>query len=47
LADECVDRETIYLSTLEVARELALNVLRTGDSTTIEQVQDSTFALLD
>lgn len=42
-----IDLEVIYQSTLQIARELTLNMLRTGYSTIIKESQDFTFALFD
>jgi len=42
-----IDLEVIYRSTLQIARELTLNMLRTGYSTIIKESQDFTFALFD
>ncbi len=42
-----IDLEVIYQSTLEIARELTLNMLRTGYSTIIKESQDFTFAVFD
>jgi N-methylhydantoinase B len=42
-----IDLEVIYQSTLQVARELTLNMLRTGFSTIIKESQDFTFAIFD
>ena len=42
-----IDLEVIYQSTLQVARELTLNMLRTGYSTIIKESQDFTFAIFD
>ena len=42
-----VDLEVIYQSTLQIARELTLNMLRTGYSTIIKESQDFTFAIFD
>ncbi len=39
--------EVIYQSTLQIARELTLNMLRTGYSTIIKESQDFTFAIFD
>jgi N-methylhydantoinase B len=44
---DAVDLEVIYQSTLQVARELTLNMLRTGYSTIIKESQDFTFAVFD
>jgi N-methylhydantoinase B/oxoprolinase/acetone carboxylase alpha subunit len=38
-----IDLEVIYQSTLQIARELTLNMLRTGYSTIIKESQDFTF----
>src|SRR6204780_2906118 len=42
-----IDPEVIYQSTLQIARELTLNMLRTGYSTIIKESQDFTFAIFD
>jgi N-methylhydantoinase B len=42
-----IDLEVIHQSTLQIARELTLNMLRTGYSTIIKESQDFTFAILD
>jgi N-methylhydantoinase B len=42
-----IDLEVIYQATLQVARELTLNMLRTGYSTIIKESQDFTFAIFD
>jgi N-methylhydantoinase B len=42
-----IDMEVIYQSTLQIARELTLNMLRTGYSTIIKESQDFTFAIFD
>ena len=42
-----IDLEVIYQSTLQIARELTLNMLRTGYSTIIKESQDFTFAIFD
>ncbi len=42
-----IDLEVIYQSTLQIARELTLNMLRTGYSTVIKESQDFTFAIFD
>jgi N-methylhydantoinase B len=42
-----VDLEIIYQSTLQIARELTVNMLRTGYSTIIKESQDFTFAIFD
>jgi N-methylhydantoinase B len=42
-----IDLEVIYQSTLQIARELTLNMLRTGYSTIIKESQDFTFATFD
>lgn len=42
-----IDLEVIYQSTLQIARELTLNMLRTGFSTIIKESQDFTFAIFD
>lgn len=42
-----IDLEVIHQSTLQVARELTLNMLRTGYSTIIKESQDFTFAVFD
>src|ERR1700680_1737406 len=42
-----IELELIYQSTLEIARELTLNMLRTGYSTIIKESQDFTFAIFD
>jgi N-methylhydantoinase B len=42
-----IDLEVIYQSTLQIARELTLNMLRTGYSTIIKESQDFTFAVFD
>jgi N-methylhydantoinase B len=42
-----IDLEVIHQSTLQVARELTLNMLRTGYSTIIKESQDFTFAIFD
>lgn len=44
---DAVDLEVIHQSTLQVARELTLNMLRTGYSTIIKESQDFTFAIFD
>ena len=42
-----IDLEVIYQSTLQIAGELTLNMLRTGYSTIIKESQDFTFAVFD
>jgi N-methylhydantoinase B len=42
-----IDLEVMYQSTLQIARELTLNMLRTGYSTIIKESQDFTFAIFD
>jgi N-methylhydantoinase B len=42
-----IDLEVIHQSTLQIARELTLNMLRTGYSTIIKESQDFTFAVFD
>ena len=42
-----IDLEVIYQSTHQIARELTLNMLRTGYSTIIKESQDFTFAIFD
>src|SRR2546426_12433172 len=42
-----IDLEVIYQSTLQIAPELTLNMLRTGYSTIIKERQDFTFAIFD
>lgn len=42
-----IDLEVIHQSTLQVARELTLNMLKTGYSTIIKESQDFTFAIFD
>ncbi len=42
-----IDLEVIYQSTVQIARELTLNMLRTGYSTIIKESQDFTFAIFD
>ncbi len=42
-----IDLEVIYQSTLQIARELTVNMLRTGYSTIIKESQDFTFAIFD
>src|SRR5665213_3820206 len=42
-----IDLEVIYQSTLQIARELTLNMLRTGYSTIIKESKDFTFAIFD
>jgi N-methylhydantoinase B len=42
-----IDLEVIYQSTLQIARELTLNMLRTGYSTIIKESQEFTFAIFD
>src|SRR5262249_14830953 len=42
-----IDLEVIYQSTLQIARELTLNMLRTGYSPTTKDGQDFTFAVFD
>src|ERR1700756_849108 len=42
-----IDIEIIYQSSLQIARELTLNMLRTGYSTIIKESQDFTFAIFD
>ncbi len=42
-----IDLEIIYQSTHQLARELTLNMLRTGYSTIIKESQDFTFAIFD
>jgi len=44
---DAVDLEVIYQSTLQIARELTVNMLRTGYSTIIKESQDFTFAIFD
>ena len=47
IALNAIDLEVIYQSTLQIARELTLNMLRTGYSTIIKESQDFTFAIFD
>jgi N-methylhydantoinase B len=42
-----IDLEVIHQSTSQIARELTLNMLRTGYSTIIKESQDFTFAIFD
>ena len=42
-----IDLEVVYQATLQIARELTLNMLRTGYSTIIKESQDFTFAIFD
>src|SRR6516164_9348049 len=42
-----IELEIIYQSTLQIARELTVNMLRTGYSTIIKESQDFTFAIFD
>ena len=42
-----IDLEVIYQSTLQIARELTVNMLRTGYSTIIKESQDFTFVIFD
>src|ERR1700691_4857531 len=42
-----IDLEVIYQATLQIARELTVNMLRTGYSTIIKESQDFTFAIFD
>jgi N-methylhydantoinase B len=42
-----IDLEVIYQATLQLARELTVNMLRTGYSTIIKESQDFTFAIFD
>jgi N-methylhydantoinase B len=42
-----IDLEVIHQATLQVARELTLNMLRTGYSTIIKESQDFTFGIFD
>src|SRR5215208_1528322 len=42
-----INFEVIYQSTLQIARELTLNMLRTGYSTIIKESQDFNFAIFD
>src|SRR5215510_9855929 len=42
-----IELEVIYQSTHQIARELTLNMLRTGYSTIIKESQDFTFAIFD
>ena len=42
-----IELEIIYQSTLQIARELTVNMLRTGYSTIIKESQDFTFAVFD
>lgn len=42
-----IDLEVIHQSTVQIARELTLNMLRTGYSTIIKESQDFTFAIFD
>jgi N-methylhydantoinase B len=42
-----IDLEVIHQSTLQIARELTFNMLRTGYSTIIKESQDFTFAIFD
>ena len=44
---DAIDLEVIYQSTLQIARELTVNMLRTGYSTIIKESQDFTFAIFD
>ena len=42
-----IDLEVIYQSTQQIARELTVNMLRTGYSNTIKESQDFTFCIFD
>ena len=42
-----IDLEVIYQSTQQIARELTVNMLRTGYSSIIKESQDFTFAIFD
>lgn len=42
-----IDLEVIYQSTQQIARELTVNMLRTGYSTVIKESQDFTFCIFD
>lgn len=44
---DAIDLEVIHQSTLQIARELTMNMLRTGYSTVIKESQDFTFAIFD
>ncbi|HXQ51296.1 MAG TPA: hydantoinase B/oxoprolinase family protein [Stellaceae bacterium] len=44
---DAIDLEVIYQATLQIARELTLNMLRTGYSTIIKESQDFTFGIYD
>ena len=44
---DAIDLEVTYQATLQIARELTLNMLRTGYSTIIKESQDFTFVICD
>jgi N-methylhydantoinase B/oxoprolinase/acetone carboxylase alpha subunit len=47
LPANAIDLEVIHPATLQVARELTLNMLRTGYLTIIKESQDFTFGIFD
>ncbi len=44
---DAIELEVVNQATLQIARELTLNMLRTGYSTIIKESQDFTFAIFD
>ena len=44
---DAVQMEVVYRATTQIAKELALNMLRTGYSSVIKESQDFTFAIFD
>ncbi|MDP6558889.1 MAG: hydantoinase B/oxoprolinase family protein [Candidatus Binatia bacterium] len=44
---DAIQMEVIYRATLQIAKELALNMLRTGYSSVIKESQDFTFSIFD
>ena len=42
-----IDLEVIYQSTQQIARELTVNMMRTGYSNVIKESQDFTFCIFD
>ena len=44
---DAVQMEVVYRATAQIAKELALNMLRTGYSSVIKESQDFTFSIFD
>jgi hypothetical protein len=42
-----IQMEVVYRATIQIAKELSLNMLRTGYSSVIKESQDFTFSILD